>query len=504
MTVIGRLDQYGSMIVAGEFDEYDLDRGENLFFYSEEFNQSSWVNDGSTETTNTTETLAPDGLYTAEKLIGTNGNGYRQSISQDANVTIGIPCTFSVFLKQAERRYATIFFNSTSVVENDYYGSTAYIDLQTGTIANGSTITKIVAYPNGWYRCYVTATPSSSGGIQFEICIGTANNTIDGAGSAAYQYTGNGTAGFYIWGAQVSRDAQLPDYVQTTTTRVIRQSVSANTKITGVGTYYSSGFDENIGITTALTANVFAPYDLVYDEFASVLYGPGKGTFMRQNADQSVIVYNEIDEVTPRLFTYVVSGTKAPTYGSGGGTYPPPNWTGRQNSSVDDSSLLLPTLPFNFTISNTAYTAVYLGSNSYITFGSGSGSLNVSASIPALNKLHFGSSDNSYQRVSNYVGGSDYVRVRYEGAAASSGIVGSPTIVVEITLFNPSLFGGQNVIELLVGNHGRTSGQFGIADTTTYYASGTISANQSYVFVGDSTGTSWVINTGSYVSGTGY
>ena len=42
-----------------------------------------------------------------------------------------------------------------------------------------------------------------------------------------------------------------------------------------------------------------SPYNLIYDEFAGVLYGPGQGTFMRQNTDNSVFVYNEIDEISP-------------------------------------------------------------------------------------------------------------------------------------------------------------------------------------------------------------
>lgn len=68
--------------------------------------------------------------------------------------------------------------------------------------------------------------------------------------------------------------------------------------ITGFGTYYASEFFENVGVAVTLTANIFSPYDPVYDEFAGVLFGPGQGTFMRQNTDKSVIVYNEIDEVT--------------------------------------------------------------------------------------------------------------------------------------------------------------------------------------------------------------
>ena len=69
-----------------------------------------------------------------------------------------------------------------------------------------------------------------------------------------------------------------------------------NVRINGVGTYFSSEFSENIGIGTTLGTNVFSSYDLVYDEFAGVLYGPGKGTFMRQNTDNSVFVYNEIHQ----------------------------------------------------------------------------------------------------------------------------------------------------------------------------------------------------------------
>ena len=67
--------------------------------------------------------------------------------------------------------------------------------------------------------------------------------------------------------------------------------------ITGLGTYYASEFSENVGIATTMTANIFPPYDLVYDEFAGVLYGPGQGRYMRQNTDKSVIVYNEINEI---------------------------------------------------------------------------------------------------------------------------------------------------------------------------------------------------------------
>jgi len=64
------------------------------------------------------------------------------------------------------------------------------------------------------------------------------------------------------------------------------------------GVFYAGDFDENIAIATKLSANVFPPYDIVFDEFAGVSYGPGQGTFMRQYTDKSMAIYNELDEVT--------------------------------------------------------------------------------------------------------------------------------------------------------------------------------------------------------------
>jgi hypothetical protein len=293
MGVVGRLDQYASML-AWEFDDYSI--SENLFLYSEQYNQSNWIKQGSTISQNAI--TAPDGLGTADKLIGNNGVTTRQSVYQQVNVTSGVTYTFSVFLKQAERRYGCIWFDNANITEGAFYGAGTYFDLQTGTII-GTQNTKIVAYPNGWYRIYVTATPSFTGALSLNTSIGTPNNASDGAGTIAYQYTGDGVSGFYIWGSQVETGTNRTDYTPTTTTAKTRVlSSTTNTNITGLGTYYSSGFDENVGFTTFLSANISPPYDPVYDEFGGTLFGAGQGRYMRQNTDKSVIVYNEIDEIT--------------------------------------------------------------------------------------------------------------------------------------------------------------------------------------------------------------
>jgi hypothetical protein len=235
-------------------------------------------------------------------------------------------------------------------------------------------------------------------------------------------------------------------------------------------------------------------------------------TPMRIVSNKDLRVFNYFDELTgvsdvtppPPSGTYsIVSGTKLPIFGSGGGTYPPSGWTGIQNAS-DDNNFLTISLPFTFYIAGSGYTTTYMGSNTYLTFSAGAseyGNLGtLGATRPPVPKFHFGSADNSYQRVSRFAFGTDYQRIRYEGTAATSGIVGSPNIVLEITLFNPSVTGGNNVLELLVGNHSRLTGARMVASATTQYATYTLSQNQSYVFEGNSNGTSWTIYTGYNVN----
>jgi len=194
-----------------------------------------------------------------------------------------------------------------------------------------------------------------------------------------------------------------------------------------------------------------------------------------------------------QLHNFISFENKLPTYGTGGGSYPPPGWTGIVNANVDDGWASF-SIPFTFYIAGSGYTTAYMGSNTYLTFGSGSSDyISLSASIPALPKFMFGAADNSYQRLSTYVNGTDYVKIRYEGNGSISGTAGSPGIVLEITLFNPANYGGYSVLELLTGNHNRTFGISLVANSSTAYTSYSQSPNTSYVFVGNSNGTGWSI-----------
>ena len=207
----------------------------------------------------------------------------------------------------------------------------------------------------------------------------------------------------------------------------------------------------------------------------------------------------------------VVAGTKAPVLGATGQSpFPASGWTSLISTSGDDANISV-ALPFTWTYNGTGRTAFFPNSNFYITFGSGSNVYSpLSASNPALDKIFFAGGDYSWQRVSSFTSSTDYTRLRWEGTAATTGTPGAPNIVYELTFFNPTLTGAVPWMELLVGTQAATtiSGLYSSSAILTgggFIASNVnVAANQSYVMVGDATGTSWTVYTGYSVGGTGY
>lgn len=118
-----------------------------------------------------------------------------------------------------------------------------------------------------------------------------------GVGDTGGSISGSGGSGAVriIWGLGINR------YFPITRTGILTETY-AKAGISGLGTYTALEFSENIGVST-LTLNTYGAYDPVYDEFAGVLYGPGKGTYSKQNINGSVDVYNEINEfdLTPSI-----------------------------------------------------------------------------------------------------------------------------------------------------------------------------------------------------------
>ena len=176
---------------------------------------------------------SPNGQITADLLTESTTTGAHQ-IAQGINVTTGAVYTLSVFAKAASSpRRLTLLVNNTN------FGSTpsAVFDLSAGTnISVGSGTATITPFINGWYRVTLTtiaATGTGPNALSFRLT----DNTN------ATSYTGDGTSGIYLWGAQLESGSFPTSYIPTTTAGVTRAADVAS--ITGAA--FSSWYRQDEG-----------------------------------------------------------------------------------------------------------------------------------------------------------------------------------------------------------------------------------------------------------------
>ena len=139
-------------------------------------------------------TTSPEGLLNATKLVEDSATAIHR-IYQIVSITSGQAYTQSVFAKEGERRYLQIAFGS-KISGTDY----ANFDLQIGEVSLevGSINATIEPYGNGWYRCSATSTANVTSSEAFYYTI-----VESGSASRFASYSGDGTSGAYIFGAQV-------------------------------------------------------------------------------------------------------------------------------------------------------------------------------------------------------------------------------------------------------------------------------------------------------------
>lgn len=124
-------------------------------------------------------------------------------------------------------------------------------------------------------------------------------------------------------------------------------------------------------------------------------------------------------------------------------------------------------LPFSIYYLGNTYTSIYVSTNGYITFGSGSYTIPTAATTPPLPKISINAADLSCQRIYYGVEGVSGTRtytVRWEGTAATSGTLGSPDIVWEAQFFEAF----SNRVDIQVGQNAQVSAAFTQTQVNTY------------------------------------
>ena len=173
----------------------------NLAVYSEQFENANWNKYQST--IGTDATLDPNGNLTADKIIS-SATTSEHYVLQNINANSGVVYSTSVYLKAGEYTWAKVASNISGSAAGAFFNlSTGVV----GTIDSGVTAS-IQNIGNGWYRCTITSTASTSGSKYFVIWPTNSGSAI--------VYTGDGTSGIFAYGFQVVEGADQLPYFPTT------------------------------------------------------------------------------------------------------------------------------------------------------------------------------------------------------------------------------------------------------------------------------------------------
>ncbi len=201
-----RSDLGGMQANASAYPMYNPSTPKNLLGYSEAYGSGTgWtfagiLAIGSGSIANAT--AAPNGSLTASLLVESTANSSHNIYRTFANAVSTTPYTWAAYVKPAGRSIVRFIAQATGVVYDVEYslsgaGST--------TNRSGTGTATITALADGWYRISATAAATGSGTGYWQLNLCNAANTTT--------YTGDGTSGIYLWGAQLSDSASLDAYV---------------------------------------------------------------------------------------------------------------------------------------------------------------------------------------------------------------------------------------------------------------------------------------------------
>jgi len=288
MAIVSRLTPTGTLLSNVLFDEVTQPTIKNFAISSQEFDNATGWNPVSGQVVVTANAIAaPNGTLTADLLLNSTPTG-RHTINTDTMAVSERVAnyTWSVYVKaypsSTTTAYLTLYF-ATGYQQPDRIGinvnpSTGVINTTNFTGGSASAVAGTGLYitsssqsvGNGWYRVSVTGNinnPTLAGAGNLTGSIGITLITTNSA--LVTSYVGDGTTGFYVWGAQFEL-GNLTNYQGLSSTgTIVTQDYGSRLNTTA---YQATEFDE-------VTIN-------------------GGGVAMRQTNTGTILVSGNFDEVT--------------------------------------------------------------------------------------------------------------------------------------------------------------------------------------------------------------
>jgi len=179
----------------------------NLLTYSEDFSNAAWTKTGASVVSDAT--TSPDGSLNADKLMEDTSTGLHKI--QVFYTFTAVDYSNSIRIKPNGTTKVSLWIDGAS--------KGTKFDLSTGTIySETSSLGKITALPNGWFEIATTADWTSGTSYALYFYDDSWNVT----------YTGDGTSGVYIWGAQAEALSYPTSYIPTSGSTVTRAAETLN------------------------------------------------------------------------------------------------------------------------------------------------------------------------------------------------------------------------------------------------------------------------------------
>jgi hypothetical protein len=237
-------------------DVANLNWRRNLLTYTEQFDNAAWVKAAVTIVANAD--VAPNGLTTADRMVPTavaTFHDVRRSSITLSSLPASV-CVLTAYVKASGYNFVEVGVASDTTFTSY---STTVINLTDGTNAgtgvNLNWTTNSVSVQNvgsGWYRVSLAFTPNleTSTAMVFTAPLPTSSRGVS--------YTGDGTSGVLIWGAQLELGSTATDYqrisdvntevIERFPTATLYQDTAGTTPVTTTGQSVGLMLDKSKGL----------------------------------------------------------------------------------------------------------------------------------------------------------------------------------------------------------------------------------------------------------------